>query len=106
MDRGLFMAHQDMTQGILLEQRVVDRQDRSAGIAENDIDALIDHFVTRFARELGKKGINIPVIFLTVNKDFDLAVEVMKLGVEDYLVKEVDCWGSGARTCRFTVVPK
>jgi nitrogen-specific signal transduction histidine kinase len=28
------------------------------------------------------------VVFLTVNKDFDLAVEVMKLGVEDYLVKE------------------
>jgi len=25
---------------------------------------------------------------------------------KDYLVKEVDCWGSGARTCRFTVVPK
>lgn len=24
----------------------------------------------------------------------------------DYAVKEVDCWGSGARTCRFTVVPK
>jgi len=29
-----------------------------------------------------------PVIFLTVNKDVNLAVEVMKLGVEDYLVKE------------------
>jgi uncharacterized protein len=25
---------------------------------------------------------------------------------KDYAVKEVDCWGSGARTCRFTVVPK
>jgi uncharacterized protein len=25
---------------------------------------------------------------------------------KDYMVKEVDCWGSGARTCRFTVVPK
>jgi len=25
---------------------------------------------------------------------------------KDYGVKEVDCWGSGARTCRFTVVPK
>lgn len=25
---------------------------------------------------------------------------------KDYLVKEVDCWGSGARTCRFTVVPQ
>ena len=27
---------------VLLEQRVVDRQDRAAGIAEDDVDALID----------------------------------------------------------------
>lgn len=25
---------------------------------------------------------------------------------KDHQVKEVDCWGSGARVCRFTVVPK
>jgi uncharacterized protein len=25
---------------------------------------------------------------------------------QDYRVKEVDCWGSGARVCRFTVFPK
>jgi uncharacterized protein len=25
---------------------------------------------------------------------------------KDYHVKEVDCWGSGARVCRFNVVPK
>ena len=25
---------------------------------------------------------------------------------KDFLVKEVDCWGSGGRVCRFTVVPK
>ncbi len=25
---------------------------------------------------------------------------------KDYHVKEVDCWGSGARVCRFTVVPR
>lgn len=25
---------------------------------------------------------------------------------KDYHVKEVDCWGSGARVCRFTVIPK
>ncbi len=25
---------------------------------------------------------------------------------KDYAVKEVDCWGSGARVCRFTVKPK
>jgi len=41
--------------------------------------------VTRAIRE---RRIDVPVVFLTVNKDFDLAVELMKIGVEDYLVKE------------------
>jgi DNA-binding response OmpR family regulator len=39
-------------------------------------------------RTLIEKGITIPVVFITVNRDFDLAVETMKLGVEDFLVKE------------------
>jgi hypothetical protein len=42
MDRTLLVPHQDVPQRILLEQCVVDRQDRTAGIAKNDIDALID----------------------------------------------------------------
>jgi len=54
---------------------------------------LMDYFLPgmnglEVTRELQNRQIQIPVIFLTVNKDFDLAVEVMKLGVEDYLVKE------------------
>lgn len=54
---------------------------------------LMDYFLPgqnglEVTRALQDKMIRIPVIFLTVNKDFDLAVEVMKLGIEDYLVKE------------------
>jgi CheY-like chemotaxis protein len=54
---------------------------------------LMDHFLpgqngVEITRVLRERGITIPVVFLTVNKDFDLAVEVMKLGVEDYIVKE------------------
>ncbi|HXX62306.1 MAG TPA: response regulator [Bacteroidota bacterium] len=54
---------------------------------------LMDYFLPgqnglEITRALQEKGFSIPVVFLTVNKDFDLAVEVMKLGVEDYLVKE------------------
>ena len=54
---------------------------------------LMDYFLPGMngidiTKAIQEKGINIPVIFLTVNKDFDLAVEVLKLGVEDYLVKE------------------
>ncbi|MGA2623617.1 MAG: response regulator [Bacteroidota bacterium] len=39
-------------------------------------------------QELIDKKVNLPIVFLTVNKDFDLALRVMKLGVDDYLVKE------------------
>jgi len=39
-------------------------------------------------RSLIEKGITIPVVFITVNRDFNLAVETMKLGVEDFLVKD------------------
>ena len=54
---------------------------------------LMDYFLPgqnglEITRALQLKPIRIPVVFLTVNKDFDLAVEVMKLGIEDYLVKE------------------
>ncbi|HTP13178.1 MAG TPA: response regulator [Bacteroidota bacterium] len=31
---------------------------------------------------------NLPVIFLTVNRDMNLAIEAMKLGVADYILKE------------------
>ena len=54
---------------------------------------LMDYFLPLLngletTKQLRQKNIDIPVIFLTVNKDVDLAVEVMKAGVEDYLVKE------------------
>jgi CheY-like chemotaxis protein len=54
---------------------------------------LMDYFLPgqnglEVTRSLRTQNIRTPIIFLTVNKDFDLALEVMKLGVEDYLVKE------------------
>jgi len=39
-------------------------------------------------RKIREKNIEIPIIFLTSNRDFRLAVEAMKYGVEDYLVKD------------------
>jgi hypothetical protein len=41
VDRALLVAHQDVAQRILLEQRIVDRQHRAAGIAEDHVDALV-----------------------------------------------------------------
>ena len=54
---------------------------------------LMDYFLPgknglEITKELKAKKINNPIIFLTVNKDFELALDVMKLGVDDYLVKE------------------
>ena len=42
VDGALLVPHQDVAQLVLLEDGVVDRQDRAAGIAEHDIYAEID----------------------------------------------------------------
>jgi len=54
---------------------------------------LMDYFLPgetgfQVTRELFEQNIRIPIVFLTTNQEFDLVLEVMKLGVEDYLVKE------------------
>jgi len=54
---------------------------------------LMDYFLPgknglEITKDIRGKRIEIPIVFLTVNKDFDLALDVMKLGVDDYLVKE------------------
>jgi len=54
---------------------------------------LMDYFLPgknglEITKELKARKYDIPIVFLTVNKDFELALDVMKLGVDDYLVKE------------------
>jgi DNA-binding NarL/FixJ family response regulator len=77
---------------------VVWKDNGSEGIEEAERNKeihviLMDYFLPginglEVTKVLKEKNIDLPVIFLTVNKDMNLAVEVMKLGVEDYLVKE------------------
>ena len=38
--------------------------------------------------QISEKKIQIPIILLTANKDFRIAIEAMKYGVEEYLVKD------------------
>lgn len=40
------------------------------------------------ARKIIEKNYRIPIIFLTVNRDMSIAIEAMKLGVADYILKE------------------
>jgi len=69
--------------------------DAMAFLEENDnVDvALMDYFLPgktglEIARDISSSYPHIPIIFLTVNKDFDLAREVMKIGAAEFLVKE------------------
>jgi len=74
------------------------KQDGTSALEELDrnknIDViLIDYYLPEInglevIRTLRAKGIEIPVVFLTSNRDFRLAIEVMKYGIEDYLVKD------------------
>ncbi|MFH0992314.1 MAG: response regulator [bacterium] len=77
---------------------VIWKESGQEGIEEADrnreIDViLMDYYLPglnglEVTKILKSKSIEAPIIFLTVNTDMNLAVEVMKLGVQDYLVKE------------------
>jgi FixJ family two-component response regulator len=51
-------------------------------------DALPGMSGVEFSRNLKDMKIDIPIVFVTTNKDVNLAVEVMRLGVKEYLLKE------------------
>ncbi len=59
-----------------------------------DLDViLMDYFLPgknglEITMELRERKVNQPIVFLTVNKDLDVALNVMKLGVAEYLIKD------------------
>ncbi len=74
------------------------KQDGPSALAEletnRSIDMLlIDYYLPEVnglevTRQIREKNFPVPIIFLTSNRDFRLAIEAMKYGVEDYMVKE------------------
>ena len=74
------------------------KQDPRSGLAfletRPPLDMLVlDYYLPEMnglelTREIRARQIDIPIIFLTANRDFRLAIEVMKYGVEDYLIKD------------------
>lgn len=54
---------------------------------------LLDYYLPELngievAKAIREKQIDVPIIFLSSNRDFRLAIEAMKYGVEDYMVKD------------------
>ncbi len=54
---------------------------------------LVDYYLPEMnglelTRTIRERKFDIPIIFLTSNRDFRLAIEAMKYGVEDYMVKD------------------
>jgi response regulator of citrate/malate metabolism len=77
---------------------IIWKEDGAKGLEELEHNAgidviLMDYYLPNIngieiTKAIRDRSIDTPIIFLTSNKDFRLAIEVMKLGVEDYLIKE------------------
>jgi len=63
-------------------------------------------FVVTVEEDLDCSGIPICSEQICTYDEGFIAGLLLEYSGKDYMVKEVDCWGSGARVCRFTVVPK
>ena len=74
------------------------KQDANSSLAflaeSPDIDLIvIDYFLPdmnglQLVQHIRERNHELPIVFLTSNRDFRLAIEVMKYGVEDYLIKD------------------
>ncbi|MBI5463806.1 MAG: response regulator [Ignavibacteriales bacterium] len=77
---------------------VVWKQDGAEAIAELRKNPSIDMIIIEYylpeknglevTKEIREEKFDIPIILLTSNRDFRLAIEVMKFGVEDYMIKD------------------
>lgn len=62
--------------------------------SNNTIDLILTDYVfpgsngLEFCLQLNQMNSEIPIVFVTATRDFKLAIEAMKLGVEDFLIKE------------------
>ena len=62
--------------------------------ANQTIDLILTDYVfpgsngLEFCLQLNQMNSEIPIVFVTATRDFKLAIEAMKLGVEDFLIKE------------------
>jgi len=77
---------------------VIWKQDGQAALEELSKNPTIDLLLLDYylpeqnglevARLVREKQLSVPIIFLTSSRDFRLAIEAMKYGIEDYMVKD------------------
>jgi hypothetical protein len=63
-------------------------------------------FVVTVAEDLDCSGIPVCSEEICIYDEGFIAGLLLAYSGKDFNVKEVDCWGSGGRVCRFTIVPK
>lgn len=63
-------------------------------------------FVVTVAEDLDCSGIPVCAEEVCIYDEGFIAGLLLAYTGKDFQVKEVDCWGSGGRVCRFTVDPK
>jgi CheY-like chemotaxis protein len=80
------------------EFKLVWKESVEEGLEEFKQNAALDLILTdyvfpgsnglEFCLQLNQMNSEIPIVFVTATRDFKLAIEAMKLGVEDFLIKE------------------
>lgn len=63
-------------------------------------------FVITVSEDIDCSGISVCAEQICTYDEGFIAGILLAYSGKDFLVKEVDCWGSGGRVCRFTVDPK
>ena len=63
-------------------------------------------YVVTVAEDLDCSGIPVCAEEICTYDEGFIAGLLLAYSGKDFQVKEVDCWGSGGRVCRFTVLPK
>jgi two-component sensor histidine kinase len=95
-DEGLArLADKALSRMGLVVVHAPDHETGLARLAEGGIAAIIlDHYLRgttglSFLQELNARGIEIPVIYVTGSSEATVAVEALKAGAEDYVIKTV-----------------
>jgi predicted hydrocarbon binding protein len=70
------------------------------------VDVEKSSFVITVSEDIDCSGISVCSEQICTYDEGFIAGILLAYSGKDFLVKEVDCWGSGGRVCRFTVDPK